>query len=145
MSLPTPSEAITEATRILESLQNMEIVLKIQNSTDEKFSINLANYLSDYQRNNLNNIMMSEGTAFSIIADYNHALTRGMVQFNNSSQEKLQEENKNLKEEIIELKKQNENEKALRYKSEGRLEEYRRRYEGGEPSFTSEVTEDESS
>ena len=53
--------------------------------------------------------------------------------------DKLRKENNKL---ILSL----ENEKKKSYMLEGRLQEYRRRYEADEPdTFTSEVTEDESS
>ena len=61
-----------------------------------------------------------------------------IIQNNNPKKdEELQKENNELK---VKLEKERE----LRHKAEGRLEEYRRRYEVDKTTFTSEVTDDES-
>lgn len=126
--------SISRANDILKSIRDFRIKIDSTKAFDSMEMMMIQKCLDKYEEAESDDVYISEQTAKETITYYNKLLSRGAITENQITQKQFEE-----------LQVKFENEKKLRFKAEGRLEEYRRRYEGGEPSFTSEVTENESS
>ena len=131
MSNTLQTDLIKKATRIVMSIKNFEVVLDPVGSTNNYTGI-LTEGMNHFDIADANQIHISEEVAQDIIYSYNILLTKGIIKQNLESSKKF-------KELEIEL----ENEKRKRYRLEGQLEEWRRKYEGND-TFEGDITEDES-
>lgn len=132
------ADFLPRAHDIIKKLKTLEITIKPKSPHDFDDATRLNFALDNFDIHDANAIYISNETAKTISQSFNSLLSRGAIIKNIDSEkyEKLQKENEELK---IEL----ENEKKLHHMLEGRLEEYRRRYEDGESDrFTSEVTDE---
>lgn len=127
------SNTIQRAKEILNLIKNLQVTLNPESERDCDDVETLQRVMSKDVTN--------EEEAQMIIRAYDGLVAWGRVKLEEISLKDVKE--LRIKVEILE--KDLENEKELRFKAEGRLDEYRRRYEDGKlNTFTSEVTEDES-
>lgn len=125
---------------ILHLIKTREVTIKPRVASDFNDAKCIAESLSSVEICEELGADFSNENTHEVVNAYNGLLSRGAIIPNNNSVNK-----ENLEKENEELKIQLDAEKKMRYMAEGRLEEYRRKYEDGvTDTFTSEVTDDES-
>lgn len=122
--------SISRANEILKSIRDFKIKIDPTKAFDRLEIMMIQKCLDKYEEAESNDVYISEQTAKETITYYNRLLSGGAITENQISQKQFEE-----------LQVKFENEKKLRFKAEGRLEEYRRRYEGAD-TFESEVTDE---
>jgi len=121
--------SVHRANDILQSIREFRVKI-VPTKMSEGLEISrIETALDEYDEAKSNNTCISEETAKIAIMYYNRLLSQGAIVENQISQKQFEE-----------LQTELENEKKKRYRLEGRLEEYRRKYEGDD-TFESEVIE----
>ncbi len=137
-----------KAIEIINDIRSEKIKLKAKSKPQFKISERFGVYLNRMEQLEKSSYPIPMYIVNAIIENYNEAFALDMIKKTDPEKETEQKFQKNryeLQKENEDLKQALENEKKKSYLLEGRLQEYRRRYEDGEPdTFTSEVTEDES-
>ena len=144
----TDETKITKALKIIHDIRSEKIKLKPKRTPQFKLSERFGIHLNRIEQLEKKQHPIPIYVAEAIIENYNEAFALDMIEKPDTEKEikpEFQKKLDDLQKENEELKQSLENEKKKSHMLEGRLQEYRRRYEDGrEYTFTSEVEEDES-